>query len=418
MLETEDPRQALEAKDLPTQAAAARDLALMGTWDDVGRLLELATSHKRTGMRLSAAAAAADILHRFRTGAAGEPLGKERVQFVLDWTKSNDPGVNPSALMLLSAIPERAVIDRLGRLLRDPRGDVRAGAAVAVRRMALSHTDMDLAYLRSSFGSWLANRKTPPDAVVELVRLVGDLGWSDLRGAILDQRTGSTAVAEALETAIARLDARQGLAAWSGLYVSTGLDVLEQDAAERPGHWILVHDGAIADSKGRAGAAELRDGRLHSDLLPEPARLIWAPRVGEPERAPVLQVTGQSWFQVGAADLIDWLDAHGDALTEAHRPAAGAFVAALAELEGARGVRGRAMAAVVAGDLDGAHEQLTALTGKKKPRADLFLWLGRLEEARGDSAAAITAYETYLDRAAKKATHRASAEARLEALRG
>lgn len=418
MLETEDPREALEAKDLPTQAAAARDLALIGTWDDVGRLLELATSHKRTGLRLSAAAAAADILHRFRTGAAGESLGRDRVQFVLDWTKSNDPGVNPSALMLLSAIPERAVIDRLGRLLRDPRGDVRAGAAVAVRRMALSHTDLDLAYLRTSFESWLANRKTPPDALVELIRLVGDLGWSPLRSAILDQRTGSTAVAEALETALARLDARKDPATWSGLFLSNGLDVLEQDATERPSHWLLLHDGALTDSDGGTGSAEVREGLLYSELLAGPARLVWAPRVGEPERAPTLQITGRSWYQVRGADLVDWLDAHGHTLTQAQQPAAGAFVAGLADVEGARGVRGRAMAAVVAGDLDGAHEQLTALTGKKKPRADLYDWLGRLEEARGDTAAAISAYEAFLERAAKKAPARPRVEARLEALRG
>jgi hypothetical protein len=425
MLETEDPRAAIGAKDLPTQAAAARDLARMGTWEDVEGLLELATSHKRTGLRLSAAAAAADILHRYRTGAMGEPLGPERTRIVLDWSRRTDPGHNPSSLMLLAAIPERSVLDRLGRLLRDPRVDVRAGAAVTVRRMALSHTDLAPAALRRAFGTWLAHRKTPGDARVELIRLIGDLGWTEHREAVLDARGASEPLTEAATTALERLDAREDPAAWSGLYLSDGLDVLEQDLEPRPGSLLLVHGAHLVHGPHPSEAplpgvvsADLEDGLLHADALPAPARLVWAPRVGQPERTRAIQVPGTTWFRLEGKALVAFLEAHPDLLGEPHRPATGALLATLAEPEGAVEKRGRVIAHLLHGEAEAAREQLVEMTAGKRPRNELFAWLGRAEEALGNERAALGAYRTYLEKAKKKEPLRPHAEARAEALDG
>ena len=82
-----------------------------------------------------------------------------------------------------------------------------------------------------------------------------------------------------------------------------------------------------------------------------------------------------------------------------------------AEIEGAVGVRGRAVAQFLAGDLSAADETLTSLTNAKKPRADLFFWLGRLRAEQGDAAAAAQAYSSYLEKTKKKAPFRAAAEA-------
>ena len=60
MGETEDPRQALSSKDVAIRAAATRDLARCGGWDDVVSLVQHAKEDKSSAVRLYAAASAAD----------------------------------------------------------------------------------------------------------------------------------------------------------------------------------------------------------------------------------------------------------------------------------------------------------------------------------------------------------------------
>ena len=272
-METEDPRAALGAKDLPTQAAGARDLARMGTWDDLDQLLELATNHRRTGLRLIAAAAAADILHRTRTGAAGDAPSRSQIDSIVDWVKRTDPGLNPSALMLLSAFPEKRIIDRLGRLLRDPRNDVRTGAAVAVRRMAVSHTLLEGRghdSLRGAVSGWITDRRTPADALTALILLVGNLGWESHREALFSVQAASAPVQEAIDTARQRLDARKSFDGFSGLYISNGLDALELAEQERASSWLLLHDGAAVIDAGDAAPVSLDEGQLGGGPFPAP----------------------------------------------------------------------------------------------------------------------------------------------------
>lgn len=66
MAETEDPVAALSAKQLPIRAAGARDLALTGTHIHLELLLRTAIRDVSPGVRLGCAAAAADILTRYR----------------------------------------------------------------------------------------------------------------------------------------------------------------------------------------------------------------------------------------------------------------------------------------------------------------------------------------------------------------
>lgn len=418
-METDDPRAALKAKDLPTQAAGARDLALVGTWDDLDELLELATSHKRTGLRLIAAAAAADILHRTRTGAAEHAPSRDQIEAVLERVKRTDPGLNPSSLMLLSAFPERTVIDRLGRFLRDPRNDVRTGAAVAVRRMAVSHTLIDhpgKAVLQAAIGRWLADRRTPPDALTALVSLVGNLGWESLSDAVFGVQSGSAPVVEAVTLARERLNACKSLDAFSGIYVSDGLDALEQDAAAREGGLLLVHGGSVVVDSADAVPVELDDGRLRTAALDGAARLVWIPRLGVHEMQAALQVPGRTWYRLEGKEAVQWVDANGHLLEARHRPAAGGLLPTIAELEGAVGARGRAIGSWLEGDLDAADEALTSLTDAKKPRADLFFWLARLRLEQGRTDAARDALTRFLDKASKRAPFRPAAEALLESL--
>lgn len=417
MRETDDPRVALHGKSLPKAAAAARDLGRMGTWDDVPGLLDVANTHRRTGLRLAAAAAAADILHRYRTGAAGTlPPGARDT--ILDWSKRTDPGYNPSALMVLAAFPESAVIDRLGRLMRDPRADVRAGAGVAIRRMALSHTDLSGGPLRRAVGAWLTHRKTPADSLTELVRLVGDLGWSEHRQAALDAAGTSAPVTEAVETASARLTSRAEAASWDGLWVSDGLDVFEQDEADRSSSWLLVGEGTASLDGKKPVPAKLTDEGLSVKKLGT-LRMVWAPRLTDPESVPVLQGAGRSWYAVtDPAAVLAWLEQTHPDLSAEQAPANAGLLRAFDDAEGAAADRGRAIARLVVGDVDGALAALASLTTGKRPRADLYYWLGRAHQAAGSPADARDAYAHYLERAGKKAVFRSLAEAALDQLGG
>ncbi|MFK7926597.1 MAG: tol-pal system YbgF family protein [Myxococcota bacterium] len=417
-METEDPRAAIAAKDLPTQAAGARDLARIGTWDDVDDLLDLAMNHKRTGLKLIAASAAADIVHRYRTGTAGEPLGDERAEDLASWVKRTDPGINPGILMLLSAVPTPKVIDRLGRLLRDPRGDVRTGAAVAVRRMAVSHTDLDMAPLRAAVLKWLTDRRSPPDALTALVQLVGGLGWSELRDTLIDLSTTSEPVREAVTEALGQLDQRAAAENWHGLWLSNGLDVLEQVAEDPALSWLVIGHSKLAIQGRKPSAHKLSHGALTSRALPSAARLAWVPRLGHSNRTPAVQVLGHTWYRVEGTELAAWLDEHALELSEAAAPALDGLAGTLADEEGAAGARARAIAHVLADQLDQADEQLSKLTSGKKPRADLLFWLGELRRRQGRPKDARDAYSAFIDRNPKKSVFLEPAQNHLVQLGG
>ena len=73
-METTDPVAALKSKSISDRAAGCRDLSLVGTVEHLDALADLAGSDRSPGVRLSAAAAAADILSRCRIGAGKDAL--------------------------------------------------------------------------------------------------------------------------------------------------------------------------------------------------------------------------------------------------------------------------------------------------------------------------------------------------------
>jgi Flp pilus assembly protein TadD len=91
--------------------------------------------------------------------------------------------------------------------------------------------------------------------------------------------------------------------------------------------------------------------------------------------------------------------------------AIGGMVAALQGIDGVGADRARLILRWCAGDLDEARAGLERLTRVKRPRADLYWWLGRVLGDQGELVEARTAIETYLERAGKQAVHRVAAEA-------
>ncbi len=404
MSEIVDHRAELQTGDVTTRAAAARELARTGTWDDLELLVELAKSDKSPSLRLYTAAAASDIVARLR-GAAGQArMTREQAEQVQNWVKSFDPGNNPSLLMMLSAVADQASIKRLGRMLRDPRNGVRSGAATALRRMAVSAAATDSEGLSKAVGEWLRSKKLPPDAILELLKLAGEVGWNDLgeelRSAAGAGRPHMPAFEEVLQRQAARLDPQT----WSGLWGSDGADALCVPLTEGIEDWIVIDDGQ-AWRRGAKVAKVSIDGSAKIGRVPY--RLIWTSRAGESGTYLAIQGKGKTYYRLEGKALTGAVDDLCDELNTAGLAIAGW----LADVEGALAVRGRAIALWAGGDLDGSFDILSTLTSHKRPRMDLFYWLGRVKADKKDKKGALAALETFLEKAGKRAVLRPAAEA-------
>lgn len=413
MGETEDPRAALGDKSVAVRAAAARDLSLVGDYADLPPLVEMAVQAPSSALRLYAAAAAADILHRHR-GLPGHPtLSAEQRREVLTWATSYDPGRNPGLLMMLSAVPDETSRSRLLRMLRDPRNGVRAGAAMALRRMAISAAAMEEGGVAETVAEALADGRTPPDASLELIKMVGEVGWQELREAASRAGGQGRVHAEAAEEALRRLDARRELAGWDGLYLSDGLDVFEPGA---PGEVQvrLVAGGRTAGEHETPRDLTVADGLAHVEGTEAPARLVWASRIGRPaeEISAALQQAGRTWWRIAGKELPATVEQHLGRFSETAAPLLAGPAAWLAEIEGAVAPRVRAIATYLSGDVEGAGALLEEqVGGKRKPRADVWYWLARVRLDRGEKKPALEALETFLSTAPKAAKLRDEATA-------
>lgn len=402
MSDTVDPRAALRDGDVAGRASAARMLARGGGWPDLEELVRLAKEDPSASVRLYAAGAAADIALRARR--AGE-LGRDREAQVLDWVRAFDPDVNPSLLMLLSAVASGPALDRLGRMLRDPRNGVRAGAATALRRAALSAASDD-ARLAEAAGALLGNRKTPPDALLELVKIVGEAGWDEHADAVRDASAAGRLHAPAAEEALQRLAARRDPQTWEGLWLGDGADVYETAEERAVEDWLAVVDGRVWGRRDALGELKLTGvrGRVGDLRL----RVVWAPRAGAPEASPALQGDGRTWFRADAKMLVGCVEELAEELSA---PAAAAALRELEPVEGVQAQRARAVLAWRAGDPDRASELLEALLDAPKPRADLYWYLARVRVEQGRAGEAREALDRFLDQAGRRARHRKEAEA-------
>lgn len=413
--ETEDPRAALAARDVKTRAAGARDLAAVGTWDDVEALVGIAMADKSPSLRLCAAAAAADILARHR-GAPGHepPLGRDRADAVLRWVGGSDPGNNPSGLMILSAVVTDRVLDRFGRLLRDPRTDVRKGAGAALERMALSGTMVEDERLAGRIAKWLGGRRLAPDAVLELIHLIGRAGWTSL-GSLLSEVSGAGRPhAAAVEEARSRLATRGRPDAWHGLWVGSGFDVLELEVGERDSGWILVGPGGIRTAWGERAALTIDKGMCSG---PSKGRMVWARQMGQESYSRAIQMGGRTFWEVPLEEVAGVVEPLLMGLEHEDAPLIAPILEALASETTLRSRRAHALLAWRVGMLGPSLEGLSGLLDAKRPKADLYYWRGRVHLDRGDLDSARQDLSRYLEAAPARSALQTEVRALLEDLR-
>ena len=405
MSQAEDPRVVLQSGDVTARAAAARALAQAGSWDDLAVLVEMAKSDKSPSVRLYTAAAACDIAARFRGAAGQDRMTPQQAEEVQDWVKSFDPIGNPSLLMMLSAVADAASIKRLGRMLRDPRSGVRAGAATALRRMAVSAAAVDEDLLPVAFGQWILSKKLTPDATLELLKLAGEVGLTGIDDALRMAAGAGRPHGPAYDELLQRQAARQSPETWEGLWCADGADALCTPRDTGVADWIAIRDGTARFRDGREGALELGD---EARVAGERVRLIWTTRVGEsPDQVCAVQGGGVTYYRTEDKGLVAVVDEVAETLGSA-----GAWVAGwLEEVEGVVAIRARAIALWAAGELEASLEILGAQTSHKRPRTDLFYWLARVQADRGDEDAARAAVERFLEKAPKKSPLLGAAEA-------
>ncbi len=400
-----DPRSALGDKQISVRAAAARHLARIGEFDDVEGLIAMATEDKSPSVRLYAAAAAVSILMRGRGVYGGTPWSAKQREAVLSAVSTADPARTPSLLLCYAAFPETTVIKRLVRMLRDPRYGVRAGAAAALRRMALSGLATlqpdDHTNLREWVGEALDHKKLPTDAAIELVKLIGEAGWDVLLPRARKLAASTPSIAEAAEEASERCAARDDADTWRGVWLDEGRDVLDEKPASKEDDrdWFAL-----------GGTLSPEDGMLtaHGHTF----RRIWAPRPADEGTHAAIQADGRTWWRLEGKRLVEFVVSMDTALVEAEVDVdlVSRFLDAV---DGAAALRARALVLARYGRGEAALEVLEKPLSAKKPRNDLYFIEGLARAATGDDKGAKKAWKRYLDKAKSKEPWRAEAEALL-----
>lgn len=406
MPETSDPYEALASKQVKDQAAGARDLARDGKWSDMELLVGKATTSKSAAVRLYAAAAASDIVHRERLAGT---VDRQREHQILAWVSSANPDLSAGLLMLMSAVTHRKALDRIGRFLRDPRNGVRAGAVATLRRMALSHAAADRTDLSERVAEWLKHPKIQPDAVLDLINITGEIGWSELTELISNYGSLSPKHSEAVDLALERLDQRVTIDGWAGLYRDINLDVFElpTDNAARKTTWLAMGRTSKATRNGRR--LKVAPGTLGKHT----ARLVFAPPLGAPDdKRRVIQSEGRSFWEVSPAEIQAMLTDDPESLPTLPEQMPDPTEA----LEGTTVARSQALWAWATGDLDKARSGLDTLTAKGRPQHALYYFLAKVAEEQEDAVAACLAAGAYLDKSKKNAPFRKRANAILERL--
>lgn len=413
-LETADPMKALKAKSIHERCAAARDLSLVGDLDALPALSTAAARDKSPAVRLCTAGAAADILSRYRVGAARKGLEDDARLQILDLFKVIDPSHNAGLFPMLACLDVPASFRRIASGLRDPRGDVRVGAGVGLLRLCTSIAHQGDAELEANVVALLTDKRLKPDAIAEAAKVCVAAGYESARPVLRGLDLGETAQAEMLAELIEKVGEMEAPPA--GLWWSNGFDAGEvgPEAPLPPALRVCDADGSaqVYAAGGPWAAAKTRG----------PTRRMWFRRVGQPAPGHALQAGGRTWYQVQPADVGPLLDqALGvenlDWSAGAALPGATALADALLPTLGdaAADDRLRGLLLQRAGRPAEALEALESALTKKKLPGDTWFFVGEARHAAGDPTGARAAWAATEKKAKRKKDWQvARAKARLD----
>ncbi|MFN7144530.1 MAG: hypothetical protein ACK4YP_12200 [Myxococcota bacterium] len=294
MSETADPVAALTHKSIAQRAAGARDLALAGTPTHLPQLVQLAVDDPSPGVRLSAAAAAADILSRFRVGARAAGISPAERATLWEIVRRVDPGVNAGIFQVCATLGVPDAVTRILGAMRDPRVDVRQGACVGLWRLCASAAVNGDVALEARVVALLDDTRIKPDTQAEIARVCANVGYGSALGRV--ERIAETAarnIATVLAEAQERLAMPGGLA---GIWADLGVDAGEVDPDATP--------GAIVALTGSDALVRAEESRVVKEPLVGAPRRLWIKRPGATEATWAVQV-GETTFR-SARPRSDW----------------------------------------------------------------------------------------------------------------
>jgi len=388
-LETPDPIAALDDKSIAVRAAACRDLSKAGSIADLARLAKAAQTDKSPAVRLGTSAAAADILSRHRLAPQSDALDDAGRADVLELFKRVDPRMNPGVFSVFACLDTPAGLRRVRIGLRDPRGEVRMGAAVGLMRLCTSWARAQDTELQAAVVETLRDRRLRPDALAEVARVCMASGLTVALPALENLDIGGVHQ-EVVDEAISKLEAatERPVGAW----LSDGRDAGEVrfEALHSPQLLVVSAEGAtVSDATSGWGAI---------DLDAVAWRAMHYRRSGTQTPGATLQVDGTSFYAVAdnaIAEAIDaalpaeglvWQSAASDAVSHSLR--------SLAERLGDSPIDGRARGLLWAsiGDGASARDAFEHSLSQRKAPADLRYLLGAALKAAGDEAGAQAAF--------------------------
>jgi hypothetical protein len=385
----------LDAEDVPTRVAAVRELGLHGVPDAIPRLVELARTDASPAIRLATAAAAADILSRYRVGPRAKKLGMEERRKLLALFNGIDPGVNSGPFSMLASLGLPEAVGRISIGLRDPRGGVRVGAAVGLLRLACSvqaHGDKEL---ESRIVALLQDKRLKPDALAEVAEVCAAVGY---RSAIpvLDDLANKQGQADVVGTSLERLQALEANPAVGG-FASDGRDAGEVDDAPALGSAKLVLGPTLS--------LVLENGkRTWGDALtPKELRRLYIRPIGAAEPVEAVQWKGRTYYRVAQPELeeigLEAIDMEAIDLVKAKKGGVQLNGRRLKELfheqvkaDNARARLLRALIDLCVGDVDAAREELVAGAAMKKVPPELHYFLGELAPTKKAAKENLDAY--------------------------
>jgi hypothetical protein len=387
----------LDAEDVPTRVAAVRELGLHGKPDIIPRLVELARTDGSPAIRLATAAAAADILSRYRVGPRAKELSLEERRKLLALFNGIDPGVNSGLFSMLASLGLPEAVGRISIGLRDPRGGVRVGAAVGLLRLACSvqaHGDEEL---EQRIVALLQDKRLKPDALAEVAEVCAAVGYTSAIP-VLDELATTGGQADVVGTSLERLQAFQANPPIGG-YSSDGRDAGEVDDSPALGTAKLALGPSLSLllEKGKRTWGEALD-------QPDLRRLYIRP-IGAGEPVEAVQWRGRTWYRVSQAELeeigLEAIDVEAIDLPKAKKGGVQLNGRRLKELfqeqvrpDSARGRFLRALIDLCVGDVEAAREELIAGAAMKKVPPDLHYFLGELAPTKKAAKENLEAYLT------------------------
>jgi len=414
----------IDSKSVHDRVKAVQMAALEGRVDDIPMLLGLAQKDKSPGVRLGAAAAAADILSRYRTGEAAASFTIPQKLAVLGAFKGLDPGINPALFQVLGALGGKKALGRLKIGVRDPRYDVRNGAIVGLLRYCSSLAVAKDEAVRDTVIGLLDDDRLRPDSRAGIILICASCGWSEARGRIEAELDREDQVGQAAAAAVERLDYAADPTTMAGSWYSSGLDAGEINPGAGISAWLLLHGelgligavGELSPIRWRMeGPAHLRIRRGNERVDWDVRRMWLSPGPDQPE-AGALQFEGRMWYPATIENLLELsevlLDSGGGVDRRRREEVVALVLPMLPDTEPGR--RAAALLELSVGHFDESIELLSAMMAKKKAAVELHFFLGEALSGAGREDEARKSWQTYIDQAGKRGPHLTKARRRLE----